>query len=115
MAKKYLDLDAIESVIGEITLNGQTYPVSNPTVKQLINIAALESSEEDDESNLNNLVELIHEMCGISTDELNSMPLDKLHKLLEFITTISDTGDNEKNGEAPQGANPETETTLTTK
>lgn len=108
MAKKYLDLDAIDSVVGEITFNGHVYPISNPTVKQLINIAALESSEENDDANLNTLVELIHEMSGIPSDELSSMPLNKLHKLLGFITSVTDEGEDSKNGEAPQGAIQET-------
>jgi hypothetical protein len=100
LATKYLDLDAVDVPIGRIKINGTEYTIEQPSVKALINIISLENKDDVTTEDLDDMLQIIHQMSGIEVETLQTMSMSKLQALMAFLNTIGDEA-AEKNSDAP--------------
>jgi hypothetical protein len=104
---KYLDLDAIHRPTGRIKILDKEYDVYPISVKALINLAMLNTVDEENMSdaeaaeNVEKAMNVLGEIFpACPRGELDKLSMPQINALIEFCNSLGDEA-VEKNSEAP--------------
>jgi hypothetical protein len=107
---KFIDIDSVDTPIGEAKINGVIYTVHNMKIKSLINILSISDKGDDSGSGAHEYLiktaEALHEMipeCPVS--EFLKLSINQLNALMAWTRDIASPGAVEaeaKNEQTPQ-------------